>query len=37
MNSKGKVDVYFCGNPEFGKLVELKSIEYKYKFSKEYF
>ena len=35
--NKGKVDVYFCGNSEFGRIVQKKAIQFKYKFSKEYF
>lgn len=28
--NKGKVDVFFCGNSEFGRIVQKKSIQFKY-------
>jgi NADPH oxidase len=35
---KGKeVDVFFCGNRQFGRVVQNKCFEHKYKFFKEYF
>lgn len=37
-NKKGKeIDVFFCGNREFGRFVQKKSLDHKFKFFKEYF
>jgi NADPH oxidase 5 len=35
--TKGKVDVYYCGNVQLGEMIETKCVQYKYKFAKEYF
>ena len=34
---KGKLDVFFCGNREFGQFVQKKCFKNKFKFYKEYF
>lgn len=36
-SKKGKVDVFFCGNRDFGKFVNKKCLIHKFKFNKEYF
>ncbi|CAF0745978.1 unnamed protein product [Brachionus calyciflorus] len=35
--SKDKVDVFFCGNRDFGKFVQKKCFSHNFKFNKEYF